>query len=132
MKPTSGFTLIEILITITILCGLIAATTALLPRMDRAPDVSGLPGRVGSTLEGAHSQAVEEGTSVTLQGSGDTLQLTSAGETTTERFVQATLTGGLSIAPDGATTGALTLTAPGLTCTRLTLGPGGLAEQGAC
>lgn len=132
MKATPGFTLIEILVTIMILCGLIAATTALLPRMDQAPDVNSLPGRVGSALEGAHSQAVEEGTSVTIQGSGDTLQVTSAGETTADQFMQATLSGNLTIAPDGATTGAISLAATGLTCTKLTLGPGGLAQQGAC
>ena len=132
MRTTTGFTLIEVLVTIMVLCVLIAASVALLPRADRAPDTDTLPARVSSTLEAAHSQALEEGAPVTLLGQGDTLQISSAGETTADRFAQAALAGTLAIGTDGTASGAILLTPPGQPCTRLTLSEGGTTQQGGC
>ncbi|GGR32644.1 pilus assembly FimT family protein [Deinococcus ruber] len=128
----NGFTLIEAVVTIALMAVLITVTVSQLPKLDHPMDQHTLVERVGSTLESAHVQAVEDRSNVHVATSGGQLIITSSAGTDTESFNAAQLSGALDITPDGTVNGVLSVTADQVPCTFLTLSTSGQARSGTC
>jgi prepilin-type N-terminal cleavage/methylation domain-containing protein len=126
----AGLTLIETLVVLALLSLLTVIFVSQMPRA-QAVNPEQVASRLGAALEAAHTQAVAERTALTLTGDGERLLVTAPDGTEEERFGQTSLTGSLTIQPDGQVAGGLTLTT-GAGCTQHGLSASGIASQAAC
>ena len=127
-------TLTELMVAIALIGVLSGIAVSQLPRTNRAPDQEHLPQRIATSLQAAHTQAVGQETDVVVTASGNQLTYSAGGESETETFGQARLSGALNIAASGESTGSVTVQADGVPCQRLSLDATGNAQpqQGGC
>lgn len=126
----AGLTLIETLVVLALLSLLTVIFVSQMPRA-QAVNPEQVASRLGAALEAAHTQAVAERTALTLTGDGERLLVTAPDGTEEKRFGQTSLTGSLTIQPDGQVAGGLTLTT-GAGCIQHGLSAFGIASQTAC
>ncbi len=129
---TAGFTLVELTMVLALVAGLFAATMALAPRSNTAPDMGNYPAKLATAIEAARTQALAERVSVTLTGTGDRLNVTTADGTEASTFPTAALSGSIAVQADGSSSGRLTILGNNLPCQSLNLSAGGSVDTASC